>query len=535
MGSITGNFTSGMSLAGTASAGRIEGGRVGGAWFGRAWVRQLAVVAAALLFVAVGEREAQAQCSQGTYIGSCTDGLGYEGCCNGQRVTWCEGTARCEINCAENFDAPQNSCCSQSASPGCCDNTVMECVCAIDDFCCGAPDPFFGDPGFWDDLCVDYAVIDCGGCGSCNGPATQCGWQNGDGYYNCASTASADPTGANPRMCGGGCTPQCSGRQCGADGCGGVCGQCLSGQSCNTSSGQCISSCTPQCNGRQCGADGCGGVCGQCLSGQSCNTTSGQCISSCTPQCSGRQCGPDGCGGVCGQCLSGQSCNTTTGQCAASCTPQCSGRQCGTDGCGGVCGQCLSGQSCNAQGQCAAQCVPSCSGKACGDDGCGGSCGTCPNGQSCSTGACVSECTPSCAGKVCGDDGCGGSCGTCSTGEACDEAGACVSSCGCEGKQCGDDGCGRVCGYCGPNTVCNAETNQCDARPVTTPDNDQPGPQPETCPTGQIWSAYAGACVLDPTQGGNAGSSSSGCGGGPMSGLAIFGFGLLLARRFRSR
>ena len=498
MGNIMGNFTSGSAPtgAGTGLSAETERGVAGQVAF--FWARRLAGLAAALLVVAGDHGEARAQCSTGTFIGSCNDGVGFEGCCNGQRATWCEGAARCEVNCAENINSPQNSCCAPSNSPGCCDSQITACVCAIDDFCCGAEDPFFGDPGFWDDLCVDLALSNCGGCGSCSGPATQCGWQGGEGFYDCMATASADPTGANPRVCGGGCTPQCSGRQC--------------------------------------GTDGCGGICGQCSASQSCNALTGQCTASCTPQCSGRQCGPNGCGGVCGQCSASQSCNSATGQCAASCTPQCSGRQCGTDGCGGVCGQCLSGQSCNsATGQCAASCTPACNGKACGADGCGATCGECPLGRSCEAGACVSECTASCAGKVCGDDGCGGSCGTCSTGDSCDGAGACVSSCGCDGKQCGDDGCGRVCGFCGPNTVCNAETNQCDARPVTQPDQDQTIPQPEACPKGQIWSQYVGACVLDPNAGGVAGKSSSGCAGGwgGTGALSLMGVGLVLvgARR----
>jgi hypothetical protein len=44
---------------------------------------------------------------------------------------------------------------------------------------------------------------------------------------------------------GGSCTPSCSNKQCGSDGCGGNCGTCPSGQSCD-SSGQCQAvSCTP--------------------------------------------------------------------------------------------------------------------------------------------------------------------------------------------------------------------------------------------------------------------------------------------------
>jgi hypothetical protein len=40
------------------------------------------------------------------------------------------------------------------------------------------------------------------------------------------------------QSCGGGCTPSCSGKQCGGDGCGGSCGTCPGGQSCSAA-GQC--------------------------------------------------------------------------------------------------------------------------------------------------------------------------------------------------------------------------------------------------------------------------------------------------------
>ncbi|MDP1827398.1 MAG: hypothetical protein Q8L48_29280 [Archangium sp.] len=140
------------------------------------------------------------------------------------------------------------------------------------------------------------------------------------------------------------CQPQCSGRQCGADGCGGACGTCAGQETC-TGAGQCV--CVPQCNGKQCGPDGCGGTCGTCSSTQLC-TGAGQC--QCVPQCSGKVCGTDGCGGSCGTCLAGTACDGT-GQCAP-CTPQCSGRTCGSDSCGGSCGSCTLPQTCNASGSC---------------------------------------------------------------------------------------------------------------------------------------------------------------------------------------
>ena len=50
--------------------------------------------------------------------------------------------------------------------------------------------------------------------------------------------------------------------------------------------GKCVVSgpatCTPTCSGKACGSDGCGGSCGTCPSGDTCNA-SGQCVSTCTP------------------------------------------------------------------------------------------------------------------------------------------------------------------------------------------------------------------------------------------------------------
>lgn len=137
-----------------------------------------------------------------------------------------------------------------------------------------------------------------------------------------------------------------------------------------------VTSCIPQCSGLECGDDGCGGSCGFCGTGERC--ASGVC--ECVPQCLGRTCGSDGCGGVCGTCGSGETC--TSGRCQTVCVPSCTGRTCGSDGCGGSCGTCGGGQVCSA-GSCGA-CVPSCSGRECGSNGCGGTCGSCGAGETCS-------------------------------------------------------------------------------------------------------------------------------------------------------
>jgi len=127
---------------------------------------------------------------------------------------------------------------------------------------------------------------------------------------------------------------------------------CAAGQACDPTTGQCTASCVPACTARTCGADGCGGTCGACLPGQSCDA-GGQCVTVCTPACTGKTCGSDGCGGTCGTCSSGTACDTA-GQCVPVCTPACTGRTCGSDGCGGSCGSCGSGTTCDSAGQCAA-------------------------------------------------------------------------------------------------------------------------------------------------------------------------------------
>ena len=71
------------------------------------------------------------------------------------------------------------------------------------------------------------------------------------------------PFGAFPPLC----CPECTGKECGADGCGGTCGQCSTNQVCDAA-GQCL--CSPQCEGKTCGADGCGGTCGACGPGYIC-------------------------------------------------------------------------------------------------------------------------------------------------------------------------------------------------------------------------------------------------------------------------
>jgi hypothetical protein len=188
--------------------------------------------------------------------------------------------------------------------------------------------------------------------------------------------------------------------------------------------GTSIDVCTPDCTEKTCGDDGCGNSCGECGNGETC-TDDGDCTpASCVPDCAGRICGDDGCGGSCGECADAETC-TDDGDCAPTvCLPDCAGRICGDDGCGGSCGECADAETCTDDGACEG-CTADCTDKFCGDDGCGGSCGECLGANERCTPAGMCECLADCTGKECGDDGCGGSCGDCQVFEACDPAGLC--------------------------------------------------------------------------------------------------------------
>ena len=89
-----------------------------------------------------------------------------------------------------------------------------------------------------------------------------------------------DP-GVQPDQAPDVCVPQCEGKQCGPDGCGGTCGTCTGTDVCNEQTGQC-GPCQPNCEGKECGDDGCGGECGTCPSDKPVCTKEGKCVEQCT-------------------------------------------------------------------------------------------------------------------------------------------------------------------------------------------------------------------------------------------------------------
>jgi hypothetical protein len=101
--------------------------------------------------------------------------------------------------------------------------------------------------------------------------------------------------------------------------------------------GQCV--CVPQCQGKQCGPDGCGGSCGTCPTGLECDDGSGRCL--CTTASCPNGCCSDGPGNP-GACLPGdtdQSCNKGGLRCVACAAGStCGGRGCQPVDCRNLCG-----------------------------------------------------------------------------------------------------------------------------------------------------------------------------------------------------
>ena len=95
--------------------------------------------------------------------------------------------------------------------------------------------------------------------------------------------------------------------------------------------------CTPDCTGKECGDDGCGGSCGTCTAPQTCGGGGTVNVCGCTPRTTcpaGDNCGsvPDGCGGTldCGACTAPETCGGggTPNVCGSGCIPTGQGASC---------------------------------------------------------------------------------------------------------------------------------------------------------------------------------------------------------------
>jgi hypothetical protein len=152
---------------------------------------------------------------------------------------------------------------------------------------------------------ANFFDVTTGKNGSCNNVMCNAGagW---DG-----PTGIGSPNGAALGGGGGGCTPACSGKQCGDDGCGGSCGTCGSGQTC--SAGVCM------------GGGGGGGSCAHPIC-----STGGAEDASCDP-CAGQVCAADS------YCCSTAWDSICVGEVGSICGESCSGGGGGGGGGGGTC------------------------------------------------------------------------------------------------------------------------------------------------------------------------------------------------------
>ena len=100
--------------------------------------------------------------------------------------------------------------------------------------------------------------------------------------------------------------PSCEGKECGNDGCGGLCGTCIDPTP-FCEDGACVSTCEADCEAKECGDNGCGGSCGECDEDFACELG----ICRFVPWCPDGECGdeescwtcPDDCGACCGDGL----------------------------------------------------------------------------------------------------------------------------------------------------------------------------------------------------------------------------------------
>ena len=424
------------------------------------------------------------------------DGCGGDcGVCPGIQDACIAGACVCQPECAGKVCGPDGC----EGVCGVCDDGLW---CTADSCIDGACSANIGATGcLIGDICHEEGAMDPdNACQLCSQVDSQEEWTVlADGYVCAVGQVCYQGFCCNA-------TANCTGKECGADDCGGNCGNCLGSQDACLN-GSCV--CIPQCEGMECGDDGCGANCGTCNGAQDL-CIAGACV--CQPECTGHQCGGDGCGGSCGECAGQDLC--VNHQCV--CQPACDGLECGDDGCGDVCGLCNGAQDLCENGLCV--CQPACAGKACGADGCGGDCGTCAWGYKCENHLCAKDpcfgisyegccegellwwcqngalqyqkcsdnlhcgwdagsdfyncgtagqadpsgthpidcpvCQPDCTGKECGDDGCQGSCGECVGALATCVDGLCQCTPDCTGKLCGDDSCGGSCGTCPDGLSC---------------------------------------------------------------------------------
>jgi hypothetical protein len=314
----------------------------------------------------------------------CVDGV----CLGGENVCGDCGDATCDANescqtCPDDCGIC-GDCCAIQEGPGCADEAIQACTCALDAFCCES---------VWDDICIEEAVAECGllcggGCGDalcddsedCQSCPADCG--------ECADCGDAICQGAEDcQTCPDDCGP-CPVLCCDALDVPGCEDPAIEACVCELDAYCCETAWDDICVGEVeefgCGICGlveeCGnGVCDETEACYSCPQDCGTC---------------DTCGdAVCGQLESCKLCPEDCGACAFCGDDTCDDNE-DCKSCPADCGECCGNDACEALlGETCESCPADCGDcpDACGDQVCG-------EGESCTN--CAVDCGP-CEGSCC--------------------------------------------------------------------------------------------------------------------------------------
>jgi len=172
---------------------------------------------------------------------------GYSGnfgnCEDYQRPDWYCNDDECEYNCVDD-----NSClsCSHECNP----NNYLSCNGDIIEDCERQGDGCF-DVVINKDCSDQNTNWQCSSDTECSEERTVYTCENGScsGSIESRTNNSCENLCASDEICDSGscvCEPDCSGKECGPDGCGGSCGTCSGGETCD--SGTCVLTCSDECN-----------------------------------------------------------------------------------------------------------------------------------------------------------------------------------------------------------------------------------------------------------------------------------------------
>jgi len=236
-------------------------------------------------------------------IGSCSDGEAE--CMSSSRIKACIygdwEYADCEDVCQEKHgDSATGVCADSSGNASClCATGGGDVECTEGYVECGSASVLMA--------CID-GELETETCDNI------CKQQLGDDYTGeCTYLSSKGHDGCDCEK--GVCQPNCSGRECGDDGCGGVCGECEKGWLCEDVDGLCYD----PCDGKNCGKLE-GVSCGECETGWLC----GEDENLCYDPCGGKECGESE-GVSCGSCEGEDLCQDNN------CVNPCDSISCGTN------------------------------------------------------------------------------------------------------------------------------------------------------------------------------------------------------------